>query len=109
MAQIVSVQFYKGEDVSLNFSPLLGPTSIGSWTLLLNVKARDIDAVALLSVAGVITSATLGTFSVTLTSAQTQSLGSGIFFFDVWRTDIAANSALVVGRMSVLADPRFGG
>jgi hypothetical protein len=99
--------FYRGETILLTYtmSPL---TDITGWTLRLYVKAALSDTAVLLTVNGAITSAVAGTFSVTLTAAQTAALATGIYSYDVWRIDAGQECALAVGKMIVKGSVTLG-
>jgi hypothetical protein len=97
---------YRGEDVALNFT-LTPLTDITGWTLSFKVKQRLDDAAALLTIAGSITTAAAGTFSVTLSAANTTTLSAGRYTYDVWRTDSGSNAALAIGALTVKGSVRL--
>lgn len=105
MAATQDLSWYRGEDVTLAVT--LSPTTdITGWTLSFKVKQNATDATALLTVAGSITGAAAGTFSVSLTAAQTASVPTGVYVYDIWRTDSGAATALTVGSVTVKNSPR---
>lgn len=106
MATINNISIYKGEAVVINFtmSPV---TDITGWTIALTIRdnANDTGS-ALLSVAGVIVLAAAGTFKFTLTSTQTK-MAVGNYAYDVQRTDLAGESVLSIGTLSILQEVLF--
>lgn len=108
---LVNLQAYKGEDVTLNVSPSSTVTSkdVTGWSISFQLKKLNSDSALLLGpIAATITNGPQGLFTVTITSAQLQSLAAGLYYYDVWRTDVSSNTALVEGRFSVLPSVRFG-
>lgn len=99
--------FYRGEDIVLNYtmSPVM---DITGWTIRFHVKGQLSDAATLLTINGVIVSAVAGTFSITLTAANTTTLGVGIYYYDVWRTDSGQACALALGKLTVKGTATLG-
>ncbi len=100
------ITVYRGEDRTIGFamSPVV---DISGWTLLLTVEG-DPETPKLISVAGVVVSASDGTFSVTLddtTSGTDQSVGH--YKYDVWRTDAGNERLLAIGSFIVEDSARF--
>lgn len=91
---------YRGETYVLNFT-VTPTTNITAWTIAWNLKTAFTDTAALLTVAAVIVSAAAGTFSVTLTAAQTAALTMDTYVADVWRTDLGSEALLATGRLQV--------
>jgi len=101
MAQLQDLPpFYRGEDVTLNFT-MAPTTDITGWTMSFRIKTQLTDPVALLTVNATITVAAAGTFAVALTAAQTTSLPAGTYDYDVWRTDSGSAAALALGKATV--------
>ncbi len=108
MAQINNVSCYKGEAVTITAAPLV-QTNITGWTLLATFKEKPGDNAALLTVPGVITDAPNGIFTVSLTSTQTKTtLGTGLLYWDIFRTNAGSETALSVGRFEIKQDPHYG-
>jgi hypothetical protein len=106
------VVVYRGEAVTLNFT--MDPVvDITGWTFLFSVAAlsareRQFSATRLIAVpatkvisqAGAILVAAAGTFSVALTALQTD-LATGLYEYDVWRTNAGSETLLAAGRFVV--------
>ena len=104
MATSQNLEFFRGEDVTLNFT-MAPVVDITGWTLSFKVKQTATDA-ALLTIAGSVTVGASGTFGVALTAAQTTTLGVGTYVYDAWRTDSGAATALTYGTVTVKGTPR---
>lgn len=91
---------YTGEDVLLSFtmSPVV---NISGWALLFTVKLNEMDAASIFSVAGTIVSGPAGTFTVSLTAANTTLLKTNQYVWDVWRTDVGSAVVIALGKLNV--------
>lgn len=91
---------YRGETYLLSFT-VTPTTNITAWTIAWNLKTALTDTAPLLTVAAFITSAPAGTFTVTLTAAQTAALTMDTYIADCWRTDLGSEALLATGRLLV--------
>ena len=83
---------FRGEDLTLNFT--MSPTvDITGWTIQFYSGLLTINAT--------ITSGTSGTFSVSITRAQTAAWTPGSKKFDIWRTDSGSSTVLAYGSIEV--------
>lgn len=91
---------YRGETYTLAFTmtPL---TDITGWTISWRLKTALTDVAALLTIVATTVVAASGTFSVTLTAAQTAALTMDTYVADVWRTDSGSEALLATGRLQV--------
>jgi hypothetical protein len=103
MAGTDEIAIYRGEDVALPFT--MDPVeNITGWTLLMSVSG---GGAVVFTKAGVVTSGPSGTFSVSLTDAETELLSaSEVYDYDVWRTDAGAERVLARGTLRVLSVSR---
>lgn len=91
---------YTGEDVQLNFT--MSPVeNINGWTLVFTVKVAQMDSPAILSVPGTVVSGPAGTFSISLSAANTALLPPNQYVWDVWRTDLGSEVVLALGKLNV--------
>lgn len=97
---------YRGEDYVMAFT-MTPTTNIAGWTISWRAKNATSDPSALYTVAGVITSAAAGQFSVTLPAATTTALTSDAYQCDVWRTDSGSAALLAMGRLLVKGSVRI--
>jgi hypothetical protein len=97
---------YKGEDITLNFT--MDPVvNISGWTLSFSIRDLKLtDAAADVTASGSVTSGAAGTFSVTLTAAQTASLDAGKYAWSVWRTDSGSSATLALGTLIISGTAR---
>lgn len=98
--------FYRGEDVTVTFTHSPTTESISGWTIALRVKQTLADVTAILTIAGTVTAALPGVFTVAFTSAQTLALSVGTYAYDVWRTDSGSAAALSLGKLQVTGTVR---
>jgi hypothetical protein len=100
MAGTDEIAIYRGEDVVLPFT--MSPVEdITGWTLLMSVSG---GGAVLFTKAGAVISGAAGTFSVSLTDAETELLAaSDVYDYDVWRTDAGAERVLARGTLRVLS------
>ena len=75
---------------------------ISGWTIVLTLKHRASDTDVALTVNGAIVSGPSGTYTVTLTAAQTRSLQYGDYHCDIWRTNAGSETLMGIGRLTVL-------
>jgi len=87
---------------------------ITGWTLAFVVRpvSADLDDPATISrttTNGGITviSATLGTFTCTLTKTQTLSLATGLYDWEIWRTDGGAEARLAKGKLEITRSVQY--
>lgn len=105
MATLANLEWYRGEDVTLNFT-MAPVVDITGWTISFRAKS-DATQTALVTVNATITVAASGTFAVALTAAQTTSLNASTYAYDVWRTDSGAATALTMGTITSKGSPRI--
>ena len=101
------ITLYRGEDVKLNFSPTVTPSSsIATWGLTFSIAVPgSLPLLELTTTAGDITivSGTDGTFKVTISRARTATLtASSPYVWDVWRTDTGSYERLAGGQLLAL-------
>lgn len=82
---------------------LQGTGIVGIGRLYASVIRADVAA--LLTVSGAVVSASLGTFSVTLTAAAL-TLAAGTYYYDVQRTDAASVAVLSIGAFVISQEVR---
>lgn len=99
----VRADIFRGEDITLTFTRA-AVTTISGWTISCRIKKNHGDASAALTIAGSITDAANGVFTVGLTSAQTQALALQSYVFDVIRSDSGSQTQMAVGMLNVLDD-----
>lgn len=95
MAQANDFTTYRGEDVVLTFT-MTPTTNISGWTIDFNARRSLTDPTIFLTVAGVVTNAAAGIFTVTLSAANTLTV-SGSVPYDVVRTDSGSVAVLSIG------------
>jgi len=101
-------EHYRGEDVVLSFT--MAPVqNVTGWTIKLYLKTdAEASGDPLLTITATITDGSAGTFSVTLTSAQTLALLAGKRYrFDVWREGTGVQTLLFAGNLDILGQVRF--
>lgn len=101
MAVEAQLDVFRKNRVRLDFTmdPVLDVTG---WTLVFNVStARDRAQKLIDDKAMSVTSGPDGTFSVTLTAAETD-LAAGQYFWDVTRVDMAEETTLALGVFRVI-------
>ena len=94
---------YRGETAAIPFSPA-EDTAITGWSLAFYAGPTGGEPTLTRTTDSGITvnSATLGTFTVTLTRSQTLSLtAGGNYTWAVWRTDSGSESVLATGALVV--------
>jgi hypothetical protein len=107
--------FTKGEAPVEAFVPV-GPVNIAGWTLSVSVRRSLSDNAPLfvltqaLGTYGQVTisNATLGQIAVLLTSAATQLLGTGMWYYELDRIDMGAETSLAWGYLIILPGARLG-
>lgn len=93
--------WFRGEDILITFTmtPL---TDITGWTISAKVKTAVQEPTALLTIAGTVTSAAAGIFTVAVTAAQnTSTLAVGRYDYSVTRTDSGSVAVLSEGTITV--------
>jgi hypothetical protein len=106
MAVTSNIIIEEGEDVVLSFSPSTaqGATNITGWTLVYTMADDHDDDTTKVTVSGAIVSAAAGTFTVTLTSAQTDLGGTTEPTKKVWdvrRTNSGFETCLAKGSLTI--------
>lgn len=99
----VQFDIYDGEAATLTFTRA-SAAAITSWNIAFNVKQFHGDSTALLTLAGSITDATNGVFTVSLTATHTGTTLSALqsYVFDVWRTDSGSETMMAFGTLTLL-------
>lgn len=96
-----SITVYVGEDVVLPFA-MVPPTNVAGWTMAFTVRGASGVVISKTSSSGIaVTSEANGTWEVTLTDADTDTLRPGTYLYDLWRTD--ANNERIVARGDFIA------
>lgn len=93
---------YRGQDLVITCDV---DADITGWTLEATFRSRETDEIAL-TVAGVITSAATGVFTVTLTDTQTGALPTGLYSWSAWRTNDGSENPLTTGVVTVTSTSR---
>ena len=106
MAQKNNISIYKGEATQLAFT-MTPTTDITGWTLTFSLKPNASDPTASLTIAGAITNAAAGTFTITISHAQTGGLASGTYAYDVQRTNSGSETVLSIGVITVNQEVLF--
>jgi hypothetical protein len=103
-AQPQFFRFARGEAVAPTFTPDAVPASgIAGWTIVWYAWYQG-DAFATateITRAASITDPTAGTFTVTLTSADTKALTAGLWGWEAWRTDAGSERHLAYGTFEL--------
>lgn len=96
---------YKGEAVVQPFTHVLEgtttPVNITGWTIAFTVRKKPTDTATLLTVPGAVVSGPAGTYTVSLTHAQTVPLTAGVYAYDIQRTDATSEAVMSIGRFTV--------
>jgi hypothetical protein len=106
------LEAYKGEDYvargthKASRSPGAPVVDISGWTMVFTVRALPTNTNHLLEATPAIVSGPAGTYTITLTAAETLALGVGQFHCDVWRTNSGAQTEMAVGRLTILQPVR---
>jgi hypothetical protein len=105
MAATNNLTVYKGETVTQPFAHVVEdtttPVNITGWTIAFTLRYRATDVAALLTVSGQIVSGPAGTYTVSLTHAQTVGLAAGVYAYDIQRTDVGSEAVMSIGRFTV--------
>ena len=92
-----SLQIYQGEDKVFSFT--LSPVvDITGFTLSFDVKDATTQIITRVPA---ITSGPAGTFTVTLIDTNTDAIRTGIYTYDVWRTNTGFETVLAIGTFTV--------
>jgi hypothetical protein len=103
MPELEWIDVAAGEAVTRTFSPPTPPVSVAGWTLRF-VVAESFGGTTKLTLTPTILNATTGTFSVTLSSAQTlTTLGPGTWAWEAWRTDAGGETRVAFGYLVISA------
>ncbi len=110
MAVTKNIELFEGEDKTLVDSAATPPVNITGWTLSFTVKIdrEDASPVLISKTVGagiVITDASNGVFSITLTAADTN-ITPGKYQYDIWRTNSGAETMLTEGVLTIKASVR---
>jgi len=95
-----AIVIYQGEDIALNFT-MTPVVNITGWTLELNIATSRANTVKIITQAGAIVSGPAGTYTVTLTDIQTDTLIPSVYAYDVWRTNAGNERILTTGDFTV--------
>ncbi len=116
MSARVDLEAVKGEAYQANVTHKTLTTSAGvavditGWTIQFTLRklAGDPDSARspLLQVSGAIVSGSAGTYTVSLTSAQTK-LPAGKYDYDIWRTTSGAERQMVHGTFTIIQGVKF--
>jgi hypothetical protein len=102
-----TIEIYRGEEVELPFT-LTPVTDISGWTIQFTVaKGPNSSIKTIDTMAGTITSAVDGEFSVNLTAEVTGGINPGNYYYDVWRTDADSERVIAAGLFRVLPVARL--
>ncbi|HYM24440.1 MAG TPA: hypothetical protein VEU08_14590 [Vicinamibacterales bacterium] len=99
MAQLNNIACYRGEAVTLAFT-MTPVTDITGWTITFTLKRNQTDPTPILTIAAVITNGPNGTFTVSLTKAQTN-MQAGTYQYDIQRTDAGSEAVLSIGTFTI--------
>lgn len=103
---IQTFEIVKGEDLLLDFSPSTGTTDISSYSLIFEAKRKDKQSSAAVDISKTTSSGISFTsttnFRVTVASANTSDLRSGVYNWEVWRTDSSNRRRLAFGQFDLL-------
>lgn len=100
--------WFRGEDILITFTPVV-VRDITGWTISCRVKANITDTVALLTIAGTVTSAAAGIFTVPVTAAQdTATLQAGTYLYSIVRTDSGSAAVLSEGVLTIKPSAYLG-
>jgi hypothetical protein len=96
--------WFVGEDQTFEFTVVSSGAvnNITGWTLSWRLAPAAGDA-SILTIAGAITSASGGVFTVTLAAVDTASLDPDVYYYDVSRTDAGFNQVLAFGAAHLQA------
>ncbi len=83
--------------------PAATVVNITGWTLVTTIKNPAGTTVTL---SGTVTLGTAGTYTWTVTAANTVTLGVGVSRIDVWRTDAGAATLMAIGDFNITQEVR---
>jgi hypothetical protein len=100
----------RGEDVTFPVTHTVSqddptPVDITGWTI--GVQARNGVGVLLLDVAGSIVSGPAGTYSWSITNAISSVIPPGLYPLEIWRTNVGARRAMMMGALRIGKDVRY--
>jgi hypothetical protein len=105
MSATNNLTIYKGEAVIQPFTHVLEgtttPVNITGWTITFTLKRKSTDTAALLTVTGAVVSGSAGTYTISLTHAQTAALYAGTYTYDIQRTDAGSEAVISIGTFTV--------
>jgi len=96
-------EFYRGEDVALEFVVLPVPVDVSGQAIAWKMAAEEGEP-ALLSRSAALTNPTGGVFTVSLARADTLDLPPGTYAWEARRTDPGANTVYACGRLDLLLE-----
>lgn len=108
----------RGESLSLPCTPDSTVASddrdITGWTLAFVIRpvSADLDDAATISRTTanggiIITSASTGAFTITVTHAQTGALDVKLYDWEIWRTDTGAEKRLAFGKLQIVRSVQY--
>jgi hypothetical protein len=92
------ITIFKGEDLVI--TDTITGVNITGWTLAAAV-ATSVTAPVIFTVAGAITDAANGVFTITLTDTETDLLDPGRYVYDIKRTNAGSETVLTYGKLTV--------
>lgn len=99
MAQPNDLACFRGEDITYTFT--MNPVEdITAWTIAFTARRLMTDATALFTIAGSVTDASGGVFTIPLSAANT-SQAPGQYVYDIWRTDSGSATPLSIGTWTI--------
>lgn len=101
---------YRGEDVTITFSPLAsGQSDMTGWVVAYTLQLNGTTALQLLSTGAqvVVTGGASSTVAVTLTRAQTSALSAVSYLWDLWRVNVSGSYERLAGGVQKLLDPQY--
>jgi hypothetical protein len=105
MSATNSITIYKGESIVQPFTHVIEgtttPVNITGWTITFTLKRKATDTSALLTATAQIVSGSAGTYTISLTHAQTAALYAGTYAYDIQRTDTGSEAVISIGIFSV--------
>lgn len=100
MAETVNFEIYKGTAVVLTI-PLTHPENVSGWSTKLFVRDK-INGNTVLALDGAIANVSIGVFTVTMPTSNTNTLTFKTYAYSFERTNTGAEDVLTVGQLKVL-------
>lgn len=105
MSATNNLSCYKGEAVVQPFTHVVQgtttPVDITGWTIVFTLKRRGWDTTALLTIPAQIVSGPAGTYTVSLSHAQTNGLSPDTYAYDIQRTDPGSEVVMSIGTFTI--------